>query len=130
MLTSSFFSYFGPGRIAISRSVPKRLIAGYRYYMPLAPGDFFGTTTDYETFRSLYHQQLDKLDPTRIIADLYRLVVLAEPVLLCWCNLQAGSWCHRRMFAEWIGEQTGVEMKELTSRGIPVLGQSLQLRLL
>jgi len=75
MFTSSFFTYRGPGRVAISRGLPRggSIPFGYRRYLPLAPGAWFRTTEDYQTYRSLYFDQLRRLDPTRVIADIFHL---------------------------------------------------------
>ena len=40
--------------------------------------------------------------------------------LLCWENLAKGDWCHRRMFAEWWEEKTGMVVEELGQRHLKV----------
>lgn len=121
MFSSSWFQYRGPGRIGISRGPPRGVPAGYRRYMPLAPGSWLNTTDDYETYRSLYFAQLRRLDPTRVIADVHHLAGPANPpVLLCFCNLhRLGSWCHRSMAAEWLCEEAGVDVRELEPGQVP-----------
>jgi len=123
MFTSSFFTYRGPGRVAISRGLPRggSIPFGYRRYLPLAPGAWFRTTEDYQTYRSLYFDQLRRLDPTRVIADIFHLAGPGNsPVLLCFCSLhRLGSWCHRSMAAEWLCEEAGIGVRELEPGQVP-----------
>jgi len=112
---SSWFAYRGAGRVGISRGLPRGVPGDCKRYIPLAPGRWFLTTNDYHAYRSRYFAQLKELDPHRVIADLHRLAGYDQsPVLLCFCRLdRAGSWCHRTMAAEWLCENTGIEVKEL-----------------
>jgi hypothetical protein len=130
MLTSSFFSYRGPGRISIARGAP-RSDPGYRIYRALAPGAWFKTVSPREFANLYFNEVLRPLDPKQVAAVLQRLAGDAEPVLLCWekpplpavdrwWELQAdalaevdiSNFCHRRMTAAWLSDALGIEVKE------------------
>src|ERR1700712_400924 len=96
--TGCWFHYSGPGRVGVSRSVPRKVAAGYRRYPDLSPGPWFLSVSETE-YRRLYGEQLARLDPAAVWADLHRLAALHEPVLMCW--ERAGEFCHRRLIAEW-----------------------------
>lgn len=121
MLTSSWHQYKGPGRVGISRGLPRRVPGGYRRYIPLAPGEWFYTTEVESEYRDRYFAQLHRLDPARVIAELLRLAGPDHPpVLMCFCRLdRLGSWCHRSMAAEWLCEEAGVEVRELEPGQVP-----------
>lgn len=113
MRTSSFSLYQGPGRIAISRSVPLHTSKGYRVYRALAP-DRNMLRMAYEPYLERYRAFLHGLDPAATWDELHRLAGGAEPVLLCWERLhEPGEWCHRRMVADWFRETLGVDVPEL-----------------
>ncbi len=113
MKTSSFFLYFGPGRISIARGTP-RGISGYVRYPALAP-TYAMLTLPEPKFRRFYHGLvLSRLEPARVLAELHELAGDAEPVLLCFERLQTpGEWCHRRLAAEWLERSLGVDIPEL-----------------
>ena len=93
--------------IAISLTVPK----GYqgKRYMALAPTREMinlaqeGRTEEYT---KLYTEQvLSWLDPMKVYQQ------LDGSVLLCW--EKSGSFCHRRLVAEWLEKGTGNKIDEL-----------------
>lgn len=61
-----------------------------------------------------YKSILARLDAKQVWDGLLELTGGVEPVLLCWEKLQKpDEFCHRRMVAEWFGEQLGVTVEEL-----------------
>ena len=93
--------------IAISLTVPK----GYqgKRYMALAPTREMinlaqeGRTEEYT---KLYTEQvLSWLAPMKVYQELEGIV------LLCW--EKSGSFCHRRLVAEWLEKGTGNKVNEL-----------------
>jgi len=54
--------------------------------------------------REYYKQVLDKLDPAKVYAD------LKDTTILCW--EKSGSFCHRRIVAEWLHDKLGVDVDE------------------
>lgn len=115
MKTASHFTYFGPGRIAISLGAPRGAPAGYRIYRTLAP------TRDmlklgYEAYRPRFFEILAKLDPQREWDHLHTLAAGAEPVLQCFEKPPLDTcrnYCHRRMVAEWFEQHMGVQVPEI-----------------
>ena len=115
MRTSSFFHYFGPGRVSIARMAP-RGVHGFRVYKPLAPGPWFNSVSQTE-YRRRYFAMLDKLEAALVWAELHALVAPAEPVLLCYerkRDIDAGTtYCHRHMVAEWFLRELGHVLVEI-----------------
>ncbi len=117
MKTASFFTYFGPGRIAIVRGrVPVRTPGGYRIYRDLAPR-WDMLTMPYDQYRTIYAEILGPLDPVNVLEDLERLADGHEPVLLCFERppFSASNWCHRRMVADWFSQTLQLEVPETNS---------------
>ena len=116
MQTASFWSFRGPGRIAISRSVPKDLPIGYHLFRELAPGPWF-QDVDYDRYLHLYRTTiLDRLDPQETWGRLHMLADGAEPVLLCYERAPLNPpahYCHRRMVADWFRETLGHDVPEM-----------------
>jgi len=116
--TASFSIYAGPGRVSIARWAPKWTARGWRRYQPLVPGvwsrckqpDGRDGWVDETAFRLGFADQLAALDPQRTWDDLHTLVAPAVPVLLCW--ERPGSFCHRRLVADWFQEKLGVSVHE------------------
>jgi len=107
MKTASYFTYFGPGRVGISRGNPRGL-SGYRIYRALAPWRYMLDLSEAE-YRDIYFDEiLAHLDPAKVVADLEALAGDHEPVLLCFERppFTPTNWCHRRMVAELAGGQT------------------------
>lgn len=58
-----------------------------------------------ESYTKAYHEQvLSRLDPQRVYED------LKDYTLLCWEG--AGKFCHRRIVAEWLENELGVDIPE------------------
>lgn len=118
MKTASYYTYFGPGRVGISRFNP-RGIKGYRTYRALAPRPDM-LTLDQGNYRDVYFNEiLAKLDPQRVVPDLEALAGEHEPVLLCYERppFTPANWCHRRMVAEWLADKIGLDVPELERGG-------------
>ena len=116
MKTASFFTYTGPGRVSIARYAPRGTPAGFRIYKPLAPTQPM-LKMAYEPYRDLYFGSiLAPLDPQMVVDDLHEFAAGAEPVLLCWerppFDIARSNWCHRRMVAEWIEDNLGLDVAE------------------
>ena len=107
MMTASFKTYAGPGRISIARWEPRGTPAGYRRYTALAPRrDMLRMPED--QYREKYFREiLGPLDPKVVWDELHELAGGAEPVLLCWerTPFSAENWCHRRMVADWFSRE-------------------------
>ncbi len=112
MLTASFFTHTGVGRISIARWTPKNTPPGFKVYRALAPGDWF-KSVDWDRYCELYAEQLSRLDLARVWEDLHDLVAPHEPVLLCWERLDRDDQCHRRLVADWFERGLGVVVPEI-----------------
>ena len=116
MKTASFFTYFGPGRIAIVRGrAPAQTPQGYRIYRDLAPR-WDMLQMSYDQYRTAYFSEiLGSLDPAKVMADLERLADGHEPVLLCFERrpFSDTNWCHRRMVAEWFADTLQLLVPEI-----------------
>lgn len=112
MKTSSFFTAPAAGRISIARSMPKgHTCPSYR---ALAPGPWF-KSVDYTEYMVRYFEQLAKLNPKQVMADLNELAQGHEPILLCWERLETPEdWCHRRMVAEWFKTELNIDVPEFS----------------
>lgn len=111
--TSSFRRAKGDPRcVAISARVPK----GYsnRRCKKLAPPYWMvrksksGEITDEEFERQFTEYVLEKLDAREILDE-----IGDDAVLLCW--EKAGEFCHRKLVAEWLSRELGIEVKERES---------------
>lgn len=122
IVTASFFTYSGPGRVSIARSCPRRTPKGFRGMRALAPGPWFHSVSTAEYLKR-YRAQLAALDPQETIDRLSELVEGDRAVLLCWEVNPGDRWevkpadyrpnCHRRIVAEWLAEATGQAVPEL-----------------
>jgi hypothetical protein len=105
--------------VAISRGVPRwPLPYEYRTLRMLAPSREVFAIEDAEAFEQAYRKQLDDLGAEEITSGLSRLSDEhggTPLVLLCWERLERGEYCHRRAFASWYEEQTGIEIPELVA---------------
>lgn len=114
--TSSWFTYFGAGRISISRGTPRGMSAGYRIYRTLAPSrDILHNSADKAEYeRRFYAEILNPLSPSKVIADLTKLAGDHPPVLLCYERppFTETNFCHRHMVADWLKSTTGITVQE------------------
>ena len=119
MKTSSYFIYFGPGRIGISLGTPRRIPAGYRLYRTLAPWRDMLKLSEAEYREIYFNDILAQLDPQKVVADLEALAGEHETVLLCYERppFTPVNWCHRRMVAEWLADKLGLDVPELERSG-------------
>lgn len=96
--------------VAISLSVPK----GFRgkRYLTLAPTrEMINLAHDGKTekyIKQYTEQILSRLDPQKVYNE------LDGCVLLCW--EKSGSFCHRRLVAEWLEKGTGNRVEEFDFR--------------
>ena len=114
MLTTSYFTYRGPGRVGITIGNPRGAPRGYRLYRRLAPTrDMLGIPP--EAYIERFHAILDRLDPQEEWETLHRLAGGAEPVLQCFERppFRRRSWCHRRIVADWFLHTLGQEVPEM-----------------
>lgn len=56
--------------------------------------------------RAYQARVLDRLEPAEVVDRYGR-----DAILLCWCA--PGSFCHRRLVAEWIFDGTGLVVEEI-----------------
>jgi hypothetical protein len=121
MKTASHFTYFGPGRIVISRGTPRGdKLAGYKIFKPLMPTRDILSISNQAQYRERYFEEvLGMLDPQRTWTELHWLAKQTEPagtepVLLCFERPPFGpdNWCHRRMVADWFKETLGHDVPE------------------
>jgi hypothetical protein len=108
MYTSYFAKYKGKDGISIALSSPKW------FSCPSYP-DLFpyweiinkyksDSNENYYTDRYILNV-LDKLDPEKVLYD------LKGKVMLCW--EKSGTFCHRRIVANWIQTNTGMYVPEI-----------------
>lgn len=67
---------------------------------------------------------LQKLDPQKVLADIMA-IAQGSDVALC-CYEKPGDFCHRHLVAEWLKQNTGVDIDEYgQSKNLSVTEQSL-----
>jgi hypothetical protein len=96
-----------PGAISISKYPPKD--QGYAIYPALAPGKWF-RSAKFEDYLTLYAKILSQLDPQVVWDDLHNLADGKEPIILCFES--PGTFCHRRLVANWLSINLGVLIQE------------------
>jgi uncharacterized protein YeaO (DUF488 family) len=101
--------------VGISRGVPRwRTPYRYKLLRLLAPSrEAFGISEPQE-FERAYKAELEKIGLERIVSELWRISEEhgGRPlVMLCW--ERPGEFCHRRVLADWIEKNVGVEVPEL-----------------
>lgn len=107
MNTSYFAKYKGDNGVSIAiKAAPG--FAG-ETYSPLYPNWSFlkqyKEDGDQQAYVKAYHEQiLSKLDPQEVYND------LKGKTLLCW--EKSGTFCHRRLVANWIKKHIGVTVPE------------------
>ncbi len=108
MKTSNFKYYTGDMGVAICLYPPIDW-SGLQFPSLAPPRHLFfdkkGGRIDNATYEKIYYEEvLDKLDP-QYIYDMFR-----NNVLLCW--EEPGEFCHRRLVAQWIEKELGIEVPE------------------
>jgi len=103
-MQTSNFARAGRDPKAVSISLyPPRGWTGRRY-KALAPTRQMLKMTNGE-YRAAYQEILDRLDPRKVYQELGE-----DAILLCW--EKPGEFCHRRLVAEWLERELGVEVPE------------------
>ena len=69
-----------------------------------------GKATREQYIEMYFNDVVGKLSPERVLADLERMSGGQDVALLCY--EKPGEFCHRRLFAQWMLEQTGLEIPE------------------
>ena len=104
--------------VSISRGQPRwRLPFSYRRMRELAPGDAAWRHDDTEAFERAYIDQLAELGASRILAGFEQIGSRIPLILLCW--ERPGEFCHRRVLADYLRTQTGIEVPELQPGDLP-----------
>lgn len=119
--------------VSISRGDRRRPGFAYKKLWDLAPSKATFAMSDAYAARASYRAGLDEIgveliqDPLQELADQSGLPL----VLLCHEDvLGKGDGCHRRWFASWYEEQTGIEIPELEPGMIEESDELRQPRLL
>ena len=104
-MVTSYFAKEGsnPDAVAICLSIPDWYRG--RWMQKLAPPRSIFHLRQ-EEFVPAYLDYLDTLDPDAIAAELGE-----DAVLLCY--EKPGTFCHRRLLADWLEEKTGRTIPEL-----------------
>jgi hypothetical protein len=115
MKTSYFFSdklNIYEDLVSIAGQTPEefRKKFSYRVYKDLIPPkqlvlDYKSKKISIQEYTRIYKEQLNKLDPFKVYED------LKGSIILCW--EKPGSFCHRRLVADWVSYSTGAIIKEL-----------------
>ena|SRR3990167_4650395 len=104
-MTTSNYKIAGhlPNAVGISQGIPRGWKG--RRCKALAPPWALVKEPDPKRFNRLYGQQLAKLDPAAIAAELG-----PDAILLCW--EKPGDYCHRRIVAKWLEKHLGIKVPE------------------
>lgn len=111
-----------PGAISISLYPPKG--QGYREYKKLAPGKKWFRSATRDEYLRLFAEILMGLDPHETWDELHEIAfnhgvelgmsetdaLGVEPIILCFES--PGSFCHRRLVAQWFQTALGVTIEE------------------
>lgn len=97
------------GLFPISIAISARYFNG-TVYRPLNPDKSFLNDQEID-YIPKYNQKLKKLYIKDVLKDIETLSNGKDVVLLC--HESAGTFCHRRLVAEWIQQEVGIEVKEL-----------------
>ena len=98
-------------KVSISRGVPKWFTPDV-IYMPLAPSWQLIRISNEEEYTARYQAEvLDKLNVNDVLS-----LFQDGAILLCWEPV--GKFCHRRLVAEWIQNNTGIVVPELSMEHI------------
>lgn len=104
---------YTPVRIAVGAP---RFLPGARMWPMLRELMPFGILSlKGKEFEEKYIARLERHGAEEIrldLKDLYERTRRKPLVLLCYENVKAGEDCHRRMFAEWYLEKTGIIINE------------------
>lgn len=112
-----------PVRITV---YPPRFKLAYdltEYVRELAPHGLL--KLDGDEFTRRYREQLDQLDLDALRAQFDAIQKRHDGkrvVLLCFEDVHAGEFCHRRVFADWWQERTGQLIREVGAGGTVNVG--------
>ena len=98
--------------VSTSRGRPRwKLPFRYRRFDALAPSDETWALENTEQFAAAYVGQLKRLGADAIVSGLQRIGAGRTTVALCW--EKPGEFCHRRLLADFLEREAGVEVPEL-----------------
>ena len=127
------FSHGEVSKISISIHPPKGWVEkGGLHYPPLCPSEriFWDvkTTGDKKKYVEELLQQFNRLDPNKVLSDLFKMSGGKPVILLCYESPQPtvgnnNIFCHRTVVSGWLGSKTGLIIPELTQRHVSDLLQ-------
>ncbi len=120
-ITTSYFANIKnlTNPVSIARSEPKWFLASFKIppvYKKLAPSwSLIGKAKQgkigLEEYTGIYYQDvLNRCEPLSVIRELTKLFG-KECTLICW--ERPGVFCHRRLVAKWLEENTGLVVPEI-----------------
>ncbi|MDV6237535.1 DUF488 domain-containing protein [Leptospira ellisii] len=109
-----YTSYFGNARKLPEEILPISIARYARYwgglkFLPLAP-DSDTLKMEIQEYTKRYADKLSKLEVGEVLEELKALSQGKNIALLCY--EKPGDFCHRRLVAEWIERETGIEVPE------------------
>ena len=127
IFTSYWGGYRGSGKVGISRFPPRWVRERVPSYMALAPGASWMRAPRSE-YQVHFARLLARLDAGRVHRELQALGDASSGlvVLLCFEKppFTESNWCHRRLVAEWLQRELGIEVPEWgLSHGLARSGQ-------
>lgn len=101
-------------RVGISRSPPRHL-RGYRTCPAMFPGPWWRSISDPSAWAARYLEDLDRLDPGKVLDDLAAMVPDGRGVALCCWEAPPPSveWCHRGLVSFWLHSRLDLAVSEL-----------------
>jgi len=111
--TASWFTHLPAElvRVGISRGTPRGQ-SGYRMYRRLAPGPWF-RSVETSTYYRQYTAQLNRLDASQVVEDLFALCDGSPVAMLCFEPPKPGpDWCHRALVSVWLQERLALAVPE------------------
>lgn len=93
----------------ISIAISARYFTG-QHYRPLNPRKDFMNDPE-PKYVLLFQEILDNLCPIKVMEELKELSNGNDVILLC--HEGEGTFCHRRLVANWLTEKLGIEVPEL-----------------
>lgn len=101
--------YKEAGLHPISIAISARYFTG-QIYRPLNPRKDFMNDPE-PGYVLLFNEILSKLSPVKVIEDLSELSNGNDVILLC--HEGEGTFCHRRLVADWLKKELGIDIPEL-----------------
>lgn len=115
-----YTSYFGNVRKLPDEIVPVSIARHAKFwpglkYFPLAPdSETLKIQTGEYTLR--FNKKLSKLNAVSVLEQLISISEGKDIALLCY--EKPGDFCHRRLVAEWIEKETGMEVPEYQNKEV------------